>query len=388
VSFALFVVLAAAVLLLEMAASRRRVLRAIAPRDARVPPPASYPSVTVVRPVRGADPDCERNFSAALDTGYPGEVETLFIFDDERDPGLPIARRVVARHTGPGWARVLIAGEPPSGMTGKLHAMAVGAREARGELIAFGDSDTRPDREVLRALVAKLLATPRAGVTFAPVVVSSPPTAAGDVGYQLLLNAWYGPTVAAEAGEQREVPFIMGQLMVWRREALAAIGGVDAARGQLVDDMYLGTLVEAAGFTNVMIRHPLHIHNQGMSLAAFVRLYRRWLLFSRNGLPVAFTWPLWLRGLEFWTALLLLFGAIAERHPLAALVPLAALAAFALAFRESDEKMGGAPIPLRWLWMALAVPFLAPFELVSMALHKQVDWRGRAYALDAQARLA
>jgi ceramide glucosyltransferase len=387
-TIALLVVLVGAVLLIEMAAFQRRLSRAIAPRSERPYPLSQYPSVTVVRPVRGADPDCERNFEAALDTGYPGEVETLFVFDDERDPGYPIACSVVERHRGLGSARVIVAGEPPRGMTGKLHAMAVGARVATGQRIAFGDSDTRPDREVLRALVEALENAPEVGCTFAPVVVTSAATAAGDVGYKLLLNAWYGPSVALQAGRARKVPFIMGQLMVWRREVLEAIGGVECARGHLVDDMYLGTRVNAAGWDNLMIRHPLYIHNEGMSFAAFLKLYRRWLCFSRNGLPGSFTLPMWLRGVEFWLALLLLLGAIATGHSGAALVPLSALAVFALGFRALDEQLGGAPIPLRWLWVALAVPFVAPFELVSMALVKQVDWRGRAYALDAQARLA
>ena len=54
-----------------------------------------YPSISVIRPVRGADVGARENFEAALDTGYPGDVETLFVFDDESDPGLPIARDVV-----------------------------------------------------------------------------------------------------------------------------------------------------------------------------------------------------------------------------------------------------------------------------------------------------
>jgi ceramide glucosyltransferase len=390
-TFALLVILLGAALLIEMAHFQRRLSRAITDRAERPHRLSHYPSVTVVRPVRGADPGCEENFRSALDTGYPGDVETLFVFDDESDPGYPIACRVVAMHGGPGTARVIVAGEPPGGplrMTGKLNAMAVGAREARGQRIAFGDSDTRPDREVLRALVEALEISPDAGCTFAPVVVSSPATAPGDVGYKLLLNAWYGPSVALQAGRSRRVPFIMGQLMVWRREVLEAIGGVECARGQLVDDMYLGTRVQKAGFTNLMIRHPLHIHNQGMSFAGFVRLYKRWLCFSRNGLPISFTAPMWIRGVEFWLAILLLLGALATGHRWAALVPLTALGAFALGFRALDERLGGVPIPFRWLWVALAVPLLAPFELVSMALVKSIDWRGRAYALDAQARLA
>src|ERR1700753_680528 len=81
-----------------------------------------YPSVTIVRPVRGRDVGAEDNFRAALDTGYPGDVETVFVFDDQNDPGLPVARQVVAEHRAarrPGRADVVVAGSPPPGRTGK-----------------------------------------------------------------------------------------------------------------------------------------------------------------------------------------------------------------------------------------------------------------------------
>src|SRR5882757_1336475 len=68
---------------LSAAITPRRQLRAVR---------RHHPSVTVIRPVRGKDVGAAENFAAALDTGYPGEVETLFIFDDYNDPGLPVAR--------------------------------------------------------------------------------------------------------------------------------------------------------------------------------------------------------------------------------------------------------------------------------------------------------
>ena len=47
-----------------------------------------------------------------------------------------------------------------------------------------------------------------------------------------------------------ELPYIMGQYMVLKRDALRAIGGLKSAEGQLVDDMYIGARMRAAGYTN------------------------------------------------------------------------------------------------------------------------------------------
>jgi hypothetical protein len=41
--------------------------------------PGCYPSLSVIRPIKGLDYGMEDNLRAALDHGYPGEVETFFL---------------------------------------------------------------------------------------------------------------------------------------------------------------------------------------------------------------------------------------------------------------------------------------------------------------------
>jgi ceramide glucosyltransferase len=362
----------------------RALSAAIAPRRQQPSPRTSYPSITVIRPVRGKDVGAEENFRAALDTGYPGEVETLFIFDDDKDPGLPVARQVVAEHRASGragTADVLVAGAPPPGRTGKLNAMVVGQRRARGRLIAFGDSDTRPDHNVLRGVVDTLLASPNNGSAFAPVLVHKPAQAGGDVLYALMQNALYSPLAAWASGEKRQLPFIMGQLMVFRREALIAIGGVESVQGQLVDDMAIGKRVHEAGYKNVMSRHPLHIATGGMTMRQFLPVFRRWMSFSRNGLPTSFVWRQWAQGAGFFTALIGMLAALATGHALAALISLAAIATFTGSLFALQRRYGGAPIPARWFWAPTAFFLISPVVLVQNLLKRKVEWRGREYAL-------
>src|SRR4051812_4571562 len=330
--------------LVLVVAWHNQLSRAIAPRDKMLRWRRRYPSVTVIRPVRGKDVGAADNFRAALGTGYPGDVETLFIFDDDSDPGLPIAKEVVAEHKRlglAGSAAVLVAGAPPAGRTGKLNAMVVGQRVARGELIAFGDSDTRPDHDVLRGVVDTLLASPQNGSAFAPVLVYDAPQAAGDVLYQVMQNAMYSPLAAWAAGETRELPFIMGQLMVFRREALVAIGGVESVQGQLVDDMAIGKRVHEHGYRNVMSRAPLHIATGGLTLRQFLPIFRRWMMFSKNGLPTSFVWRQWLQGGEFFVSLVALVAALVTGHAIAALLPAAALVAQAASLIALNRRYGG-----------------------------------------------
>jgi ceramide glucosyltransferase len=382
-------VLVGVALLVDVAAWHRRLARALA-REAvparRVEP---YPSISVIRPVRGLDVGAEDNFRAALVTSYPGEVETLFVFDDAFDPALPVARRVVDRHRASGArgaAAILLAGARPPRRTGKLHAMIAGVQRARGALIAFGDSDTRPAPGLLTSLVDALMASPDVGAAFAPVVVSDPPRTLGDAGYALLLDALHGPGAARAAGAGGRLPFFMAQLVVRRPEALAAIGGPACAEGQLVDDLYIGRCLARAGYANVMINEPLTIVNAGTSLRDFLDLYRRWMFFGRGGIPARCTWPLWLRGLNAWLAAALLAMSLAIGAGWAALVAGAALAAGGASLARLHERAGGAPIPWRLRWFAVALFLLAPLVLASM-LRRSVAWRGHAYALRGSAAL-
>jgi ceramide glucosyltransferase len=383
--------LAGVVILLDALLWHIRLRRAITPRAAPVRALLRYPSITVVRPVRGRDVGAADNFRAALSTGYPGEVQTLFIFDDETDPGLPVARQVVAEHVAlgrPGSAEILVAGPPPAGRTGKLNAMMLGEHHASGVLVGFGDSDTRPDRHVLRGAVEALLTTPGAGSAFAPVLVHEPPQKAGDALYALMLNALYSPLAAYASGEQRELPFIMGQLMVFKREALQAIGGVACAEGQLVDDMYIGKRVHEAGYRNIMSRPPLHIETGGMSLRQFVPVCQRWMNFSRNGLPFSFTWRQWLLGVRCYLALALAVAALACHQPLAG-VP-AALAFFLVGWSQLalHHRYGGGRMPARLWWTGWGVFLLTPVIAALNWLRHDVTWRGRVYHVGAHAALA
>ncbi|HEX9102971.1 MAG TPA: hypothetical protein VF997_12250, partial [Polyangia bacterium] len=129
------------------------------------------------------------------------------------------------------------------------------------------------------------------------------------------------------------------------------------------------------------------IVNADMSLRDFARLMRRWLLFSRSGLPTQFKRPAWLRGVAMWAAMLAGAVAVANGWAAATVLAVAALVAACASDRALHEKLGGARIPLRFFPMTLAVMLMAPVVLASMVFDNHVDWRGRDYALDTESHL-
>jgi ceramide glucosyltransferase len=372
-------------LLIEGHVRLGRVLRRRPPPP---PFPVSGPSITVIRPVRGLDTGAEDNIRAFLEMDYPGRLELLFVVDSEQDPACPVIRRLISEHpTTAGRVELLVAGPPPPRRTGKLNAMLVGVAAATSELLAFNDSDSRPTRDLLGRLVSELLARPDAGCTFAPVVASADRPTAGDVAYGLLMNAWYGPTVSWAAEPRSELDFIMGQLMVFRRQALDAVGGVGVAEGQFVDDMYIGRALWGAGWKNVVIESPLRIVIGGMGPLDFLRTFRRWMLFSEGGLSFRFTWPNWVRGIASWMAWGVLLAALATGLPGTAALALLPIAVSAWSQDALQRAYHGPPIALHQLWVPAVLPLIGGLVALAAKLNRRVDWRGRRYDLDGEARL-
>jgi ceramide glucosyltransferase len=388
----LFLIALGWLLLLQVWLLHRRLRKDLQPRHRPIKQ-RRYPSITVIRPIRGLDAEAEENIRAALATGYPGEVETLFVFDDEEEPALPIVRQVLRERHEAGWpgeARVVLCGQPPAGRTGKLNAMIKGLDSARSELIAFVDSDVRADRLALTVLVDTLLSTPDAGTAFSPVVVSRDHSTVGDAGYALLLNGMYG--AAATSATVRNgggLPFIMGQFMVFKRPTIDAIGGLEAAEGQLVDDMFLGACVSAQGYRNLVSPHPVSIVQRNLGLSDFLATYRRWITFSRSGLPgLSFKLIPALHGVVFWTGLIATAAAVWMGSWAAGLGTLLAPIGVSVSINALHEAVGGAPLRLRHMATSFLLLLSAPLVLLSVHLRPKVNWRGRSYDLDASSRLA
>src|SRR5216683_1752439 len=331
--FATLLSLLGVALLVGIVYGHRQLARGLSRSAVPASRPASYPSVTVIRPMRGLDVGARENILALLDTVYPGPLEILFVFDSESDPGFPLVR------------------------------------------------------ELIQQLVDALLADPKAGASFAPILAAADVPTAGDIGYGLLVNAWYGPSVELAAGLDNQLPFIMGQLMVFRREALNAIGGLGCAEGQFVDDMYIGQCVARAGWRNVITAHRLRVVTGGMTMLQFLQIFRRWVLFSAGGLPTQFTRPNWLRGILAWTAWIALILSVAIGSPAATLLCMAAICTVASSQVSLQRSFGGPRVPARYLWVPAILPLIAGAVALSTRFYRRVDWRGRNYNLDRSARL-
>jgi len=147
-----------------------------------------------------------------------------------------------AAETFPG-VTVLDAGPPPRDWTGKANAAWTGAQVARGAWLLFTDADTIHEPESARRAVAEaerhcagmLSYSPRQRVKgLAQKAVM--PLIFGD------LAATYSPAKVSNAASP--VAAANGQFLLVRRDVYEKIGGHQAVRGSLLEDVELATLAK------------------------------------------------------------------------------------------------------------------------------------------------
>ena len=237
--------------------------------------------------------------------------------------------------------------------------------------------------------VETLAEDPKAGSASAPVVVTPPPLNITDACSALLLNGLYGTAARQATVEQGgELTFILGQLMVFRREALHAINNLEDIAGNFVDDIQIGHQVSNAGFRNLVTSHPIDIIWMGSTWGDFIQNFRRWMTFSRGFDDWSFPRPIAWRASVFFIGFIGAITLAANGHTFASIPWWGAAAVVTASLVLLHEQMGGAKLRLRH-WISPAVLLLIiPFVFARVYTQRSVTWRGRTYQLDGTGRLA
>lgn len=208
-------------------------------RIREVAPAAAGPLVSIIVPARDEAGSIGACVATLLHSEYPRR-EVIVVDDRSGDGTGDIVRVMAARSEG---ALRAIEGEPlPAGWRGKAWACWQGYRAAEGELLLFTDADTRHEESLLGRAVAALEAG-RDVLTLIPRFQASTFRAAA-----VLPHLWLGSMLRARLlGRERAPLAAHGQYMLVRRSTYEAVGGHEAVRRALVDDVALATRIARAG---------------------------------------------------------------------------------------------------------------------------------------------
>jgi ceramide glucosyltransferase len=240
------------------------------------PAAATLPPVSILKPLKGADPDLAENLASFYRLDYP-EYEVVFSFASRTDPAADVARRVADAHANVPTSFVFDSREP--GANPKVSRLIHALTRARHAVVLVSDGDVRVRPSFLRETAGEL-ADPAVGL------VSNPfrGVAAGSLGSAveaLHFNGFvFGGTAAVSRIAGR--PCVVGKSILVRRAVLEWIGGLDAVRDFLAEDYLLGSIVDAAGFRVALSRHVIDTVSSGKSLRQFWDRQVRWARMRRR----------------------------------------------------------------------------------------------------------
>ncbi|HEX6159906.1 MAG TPA: glycosyltransferase [Thermoanaerobaculia bacterium] len=351
-----------------VAAFGRLLLNLLLVPRLRVRSPRRTPFVSLIVPARDEERTIERAVRAFLGQTYR-QLEVIVVNDRSTDH----TGQILASIDDP--RLVVITGEDPSpGWLGKPWALAQGSRKARGELLLFVDADVVYAPEAVEAAVAQMEESGVAMLSLFPRFemhgfwehVAMPNLSF--VAFTIL-PLWLGnrtrlPILGAGGGP--------GNLV--RREVYDQVGGHEALRDAVIDDVALARLVRRGGhrsefvrgddFVSVRMYHGLREVIEGFTKNSFSAMNRSYVLAISVALGTAvfhllpYVW--------MFTGELVSIATVV-------LISLVRLILYVALGYRVDNALFGHPLMMAvWGWITLRSVWYT-------GIRRQVRWRGRTY---------
>jgi chlorobactene glucosyltransferase len=278
-------------------------------------------------------------------------------------------------------ARLKILSGTPSreDQLGKTWACVQLARAARGNLLFFTDADTWHAPQCLRAIVAALSGGQ------ADLLTGFPRQKLHTWPERLLVPffSWavlcFNPLWLAYRLRLPALSSAVGQVMVFRREALEAIGGYESLGSSIVEDLELAKKIKAAGLrwrmANLtdMITCRMY-HEGGAAYDGFAKNY--FAAFGFRVLPFLFVFA-WL-AVMFWEPLIILALFLLRLAPQARLIELLACIGLSLLVWLIPYLAMRLPTGLGLFYpLTILANEVVAFRSMRLSLAGRLTWKGR-----------
>ena len=299
------------------------------------------PAVTILKPVRGADPEAYANFASFCRLDYPADkLQIIFGALDAADPALTLARQLQADFPAAEIALVTPT-IPPLGHNLKVCNLLSMLPTSRHDLLVLCDSDMRVEPDYLRRIVApfeenqgkgkrekgkgkkeedntvnaKSIQNPKSkiqnsslhptpyplpstiGLVTCPYRGKNPRSFAACL-EALGIGADFMPSVMTSRMLEG-VAFAFGSTIVLRRSVLEELGGFEALTEQLADDFRLGNGAAKAGYTVVLSDYVVDDLLGAETFRAMTARRLRWARTTRSCRPAGYAGSIMTHGLPF-----------------------------------------------------------------------------------------
>lgn len=206
------------------------------------PSPDWTPAVTILKPLKGLDPQLYENLSTFCGQDYT-RLQLVFGVADRQDPAVSVVRALQREH--PTLDIDLIIDGRLYGTNDKVSNLINMYRSAKHDILVLSDGDIRVPRDYVRRVVAPLRDEHIGLVTCmyrAVAATSDLPTLL----WCSTINATLTPQILG-ARKVEKPTYAFGATMALRRSTLQAIHGFEEIANMLADDYQLGNRIASQG---------------------------------------------------------------------------------------------------------------------------------------------
>ena len=333
------------------------------------PTAANLPSISILKPLKGADPEMYEALRSHCLQDYP-EFEILAGVSSNDDPAAEVLNKLIAEF--PQRKIHLVLCEKRLGANGKVSTLAQLAPLAEHEVLLVSDSDIRVEPGYLRAIASEL-SQPDVGMVTCLYRGVPAGTLASKI-EALSISADFAAGVLAARTVEGGVRFGLGSTMAFRRSDLEKIGGFEAIVDYLADDYELGKRISELGRKVDLSQTVVETHLPAYNWRAFFSHQLRWARTIRASRPAGYA------GLVFtftlpWalTAFLLRPDSLTQWLFVAAVVARYAMAVVCAGSVLRDQHS------TRNLWLLPLRDFLAVVVWIGGLLGRTIVWRGERF---------
>ena len=347
-------------------------------RSLRLPLPAFFPAVSILKAVKGVDPEMYEAFASHCRQDYPGEYEILFGAGSTEDPAVALIEQL-QREFPQHQIRLLICPEV-LGANGKVSNLVQMVPEARYDHLLINDSDIRVTPHYLRHVMPAFALPSNTGKRVGMVTALYRGHTHSTLGSRLEalgISTDFMPGALTARWMEKGLRFGLGSTLAMTREALDAIGGLLPLVDHLADDYELGARIFQAGYRVELAREVVETSIPAYSSSEFLSHQLRWARGVRDARPFGYFGLLMTFGLPWAMANVVASAASLDSI---ALLSVMLCVRFAMALTIGVGVLGDRAT-LRDLWLLPPRDVVALFVWFWSFADDTVVWRGEKFHL-------
>ena len=341
-------------------------------RRGSAPPANNLPPVSLLKPLKGTDPEMYASLRSHCVQDYP-QYEILFGVSRTDDPAIPLIEKLIAEF--PHHAIRLVRCDKNLGANGKVSSLAQLAAVAAHDFFLVNDSDVRVETDYLRTVMTELQAPGTGLVTCLYCGVPAPTLGSGLE--SLGISTDFMPGVLAARQVEGGIRFGLGSTLAFRRRDLEAIGGFEAIVEYLADDYELGRRIAERKLKVTLSKSVVKTYLPGYNFSGFLSHQLRWARTIRASRPFGYAGLLFTFTLPWAVVTLTLAGGAHWAWGLLGLAMISRLAMAVVTARHvlRDDHFW------RWFWLLPARDFLAVPIWIGGLAGRNIVWRGEHFHL-------